>query len=48
LAVPKVVVPEMLMVAPLLALLRSSVTPAGTLSEPMVTVLQDEMSVPDL
>ncbi|KAE9260922.1 hypothetical protein PF008_g32984 [Phytophthora fragariae] len=46
--VPKVVVPVKVMVAPLLALLRSSVTPAGTVKDPMVTELQDEMSVPAL
>jgi len=46
--VPNVVVPWNVMVAPDLVLVRSSVTPAGTDSELMTTLLQDEMSVPDL
>ncbi|KAE9259142.1 hypothetical protein PF001_g33127, partial [Phytophthora fragariae] len=46
--VPNVVVPVNSMVAPLLVLVRSSVTPAGTVKDPIVTELQEEMSVPAL
>ncbi|KAE9063518.1 hypothetical protein PF007_g10518 [Phytophthora fragariae] len=46
--VPNVVVPVNSMVAPLLVLVRSSVTPAGTVKDPIVTELQKEMSVPAL
>ncbi|KAE9267492.1 hypothetical protein PF008_g31354 [Phytophthora fragariae] len=45
---PKVVVPTNSMVAPVLARLRSSVTPAGTVSESTTMELHLEMSVPFL
>jgi len=43
---PNVVVPEKTTLAPDLRSLRSSVTPAGTVSELMVTVLHEETSAP--
>ncbi|CAH0473159.1 unnamed protein product [Peronospora belbahrii] len=45
-AVPNVVVPTKLMVAPVLALLRSSITLPGTVRGPTVIVSQEKMSVP--
>lgn len=44
--VPNLVVPVNVMVAPDLTSLRSSVTPAGTVSELTVMVEQDDTSVP--